>query len=129
MTGSPRRSATTTSADTFDHTFDAGEVAGDRDVVPAVRTQRLHDAGRLPLADFEHERRGLRSCRDALVETVTDERDPRLVLQLRLQADQRVDVRGVRDHEIPAVRGRRLVALPQLDLELQQLGVLAREAQ
>ncbi len=59
-----------------------------------------------------------------------DERDLRFPAQLRLEAGELLDIGRVGDHEVPALAGSGgAVALPQLDLEPEPLGVLARKRQ
>src|SRR5439155_6113573 len=83
----------------------------------------------LSVADLEHEKPRPCRSRDALVEADPEERAFRLVAELRLEPFERVDVRRVRDDEIPAGRGVADIAFAQLDVEAEQLGVFARERQ
>src|SRR5581483_1520704 len=88
---------------------------------------RGRDAVSLAGADLEHERARACALREPLVQTGADERELRLVAQLRREPVERVDVRRVRDDEIPAVLRGLEAADFQLDVESEVFCVLARE--
>ena len=82
---------------------------------------------RLPVTDLEYEETRASVEGDRLVEARTEQRVLGLVLQLGLQAVERLDVGRVRDDELPAFRGGLDIARPQLDGEPESPRILGRE--
>ena len=104
-----------------------GEVARDRNGAVSGRREHVRHLLRLPVADLEHEETRARGAARSARGSPRRAARARLVVQLGLQPLERVDVRRVRDDEIPA-GGRALEpAFAQLDVEAERLRVLARE--
>src|SRR5581483_4911284 len=93
------------------------------------RLERGRDLLRLPVAHLEHERPCPRALGESLLQAGPDEGDLGLEAKLRLRTVERAHVRRVGDDEVPALRRRLETGEPQLDLQVQALRVLTREAE